>query len=206
LTGQYQKGWSGNNMAMITLSLNGKVLREMAFIKERIAIGRGPGNDLVLDNLAVSAEHAVIVTVDNDSFLEDLNSTNGTQVNGQPIKKHFLQDGDIIEIAHYRIRYQAEALNKLPQSGVAAAKVTVIDGLGVGKEIVLAKALTTLGKPGVQVAAIARREDRYYLLHVEGNIPPAINGCVIGNVPHGIVHGDMIDISGTRMKFTIDPT
>lgn len=188
-------------MAKITLSLNGAVLKEVSLAKERLAIGRGPGNDLVLDNLAVSAEHAVIVTSDNDSFLEDLNSTNGTQVNGQPIKKHFLQDDDVIEIAQYRIRYQFATAEHTHSSGVRMARVAVIDGPGAGKEIVLTKALTTIGRPGVQIAAIARHDRGYYLLHVEGNMPPCVNGNAVGTAGHEMLHGDVIDVAGTRMRF-----
>ena len=189
-------------MARITLSLSGNILREVALAKERMTIGRGPGNDILLDNLAVSAEHAVIVTHDDDSFLEDLNSTNGTQVNGQPIKKHFLQDEDVIEIAQYRIRYRSESIPALGSYGSSVAKVTVLDGLSAGKEIPLVKALTTIGQPGVQAAAIARRANGYYLMHIEGNVPPCLNGNAIGSAAHEVMHGDVIEISGTRIKFT----
>src|SRR5688572_14816314 len=92
-------------MAKLVLSLDGVVLREHELTKERTTIGRKPHNDIQIDNLAISGEHAVIVTILNDSFLQDLDSTNGTQVNGRPVKKHFLQDSDIIEMAKYKIEY-----------------------------------------------------------------------------------------------------
>ncbi|HEY8102336.1 MAG TPA: FHA domain-containing protein [Burkholderiaceae bacterium] len=92
-------------MAKIVLSMDGVVLQEMMLSKERITIGRRPHNDLIIDNSAISAEHAVIVTMLNDAFLEDLNSTNGTRINGQPIKKHFLKNNDVIELAKYKIRF-----------------------------------------------------------------------------------------------------
>src|ERR1035437_2209961 len=92
-------------------------MREVPLAKERITIGRRPHNDIVIDDLAISAEHAVIVTVCNDSFLEDLNSTNGTQINGQPVKKHFLQDSDVIELAQYRLRYVADDPRKTRDAG-----------------------------------------------------------------------------------------
>ena len=78
-------------MAKLILSLDGSVIKEVPLDKERLTIGRRPHNDLQIDNLAVSGEHALIVTILNDSFLEDLGSTNGTLVNGVPIKKHILQ-------------------------------------------------------------------------------------------------------------------
>jgi len=95
-------------MAKIILTLNGAVVRELVLPKGRTSIGRHPKNTIVLDDLAISGQHAAIVTTDTHACLEDLNSTNGTQVNGQPIRKHFLQDDDVIELARYRISYQAD--------------------------------------------------------------------------------------------------
>src|SRR2546429_5083563 len=97
-------------MAKLILSMDGLVLKEIALTKERTTIGRKPHNDIQIDNLAVSGEHAVIVTILQDSFLEDLGSTNGTVVNGQPIKKHFLQNSDIIELGKYKLKYVNEAV------------------------------------------------------------------------------------------------
>ncbi len=92
-------------MAKLILSMDGLVLKELPLAKERTTIGRKPHNDIQIDNLAISGEHAVIVTILNDSFLEDMNSTNGTYVNGQPIKKHFLQNNDVVELGKYRLKY-----------------------------------------------------------------------------------------------------
>ena len=80
--------------------MDGAVLKEYPLNKERTTIGRKPHNDVVIDNLAVSSEHAAIVTILNDSFLEDLDSTNGLTVNGTATKKHFLQNNDLIEMAN----------------------------------------------------------------------------------------------------------
>ena len=95
-------------MAKLILSMEGLVLKEIPLIRERTTIGRKPHNDIQIDNLAISGEHAVIVMVINDAFLEDLDSTNGTLVNGQPVKKHFLQDGDVVELGKYRLKYLSE--------------------------------------------------------------------------------------------------
>ena len=97
-------------MAKLILSLDGTVLKEVPLDKERLTIGRRPSNDLQIENLAVSGEHALIVTILNDSFLEDLGSTNGTLVNGVPIKKHILQHNDVVEIGKYKLKYLAEAV------------------------------------------------------------------------------------------------
>src|SRR6266481_2120872 len=96
-------------MAKLILSMDGLVLKEIPLTKERTTIGRKPHNDIQIDNLAVSGEHAVIVTILNDSFLEDLGSTNGTVVNGNPIKKHFLQNNDVIELGKYKLKFVGEA-------------------------------------------------------------------------------------------------
>src|SRR4051794_20140696 len=96
-------------MAKLILSMDGLVLKEIPLSEERTTIGRRPHNDIVIDNLAISGEHAVIVTILNDSFLEDLGSTNGTLVNGQPAKKHFLQNNDLIELGKYKLKYIFEA-------------------------------------------------------------------------------------------------
>src|SRR5262252_10155181 len=103
-------------MAKLILSMDGLVLKEINLTKERTTIGRKPHNDIQIDNLAVSGEHAVIVTILQDSFLEDLGSTNGTVVNGQSVKKHFLQNNDVIELGKYKLKY----VNESP-AGVAKA-------------------------------------------------------------------------------------
>jgi hypothetical protein len=96
-------------MAKLILSMDGLVLKEIPLTKERLTIGRKAHNDIQIDNLAVSGEHAAVVTILNDSFLEDLNSTNGTLVNGQSVKKHFLKNGDIIEFSKYKLKYLVDA-------------------------------------------------------------------------------------------------
>ena len=96
-------------MAKLILSVDGTVLKEITLSKERTTLGRKPHNDIPVDNLAVSGEHAAIITILNDSFIEDLNSTNGTLVNGKPIKKHFLQNNDVIEIGKHKLKYFNDA-------------------------------------------------------------------------------------------------
>lgn len=189
-------------MASLTLSLNGKVLRDVPLSKERLTIGRAPGNDVVLDNLGVSGEHAVIVTRDNDSFLEDLNSTNGTQVNGQPVRMHFLQDGDVIGIARYRIRYESHPLAGETSRAASVATITVIEGPGAGREVVLSKPMTTIGVPGTRAAAIVRKEDAYVLVHVAGDIPPHVNNQPIAATGHVLRHGDVIEVAGSYIRYS----
>src|SRR5579872_7274985 len=121
-------------MAKLILSLDNTVIRELPLDRERLTIGRKAHNDVQIDNLAVSGEHALIVTILNDSFLEDLGSTNGTLVNGNPIKKHVLQDNDVIEIGKYRLKFV---------SGLPASQASVSD---FEKAMVIRS--TVRGKPG----------------------------------------------------------
>ena len=235
-------------MAKLILSMDGLVLKEITLTKERTTIGRKPHNDIQIDNLAVSGEHAVIVTILNDSFLEDLGSTNGTLVNGQPIKKHFLQPNDVVELGKYKLKYINEAPKAAaaadfektmvlrpgtmprpapavaPAAGAPAAMATaaiasapaaapapatparqgaiqVLSGANVGKELLLTKALTTLGKPGVQVAVITRRPQGYFITHVEGANFPVVNGKTLDAQAHPLNDHDVVEIAGTKMEF-----
>ena len=92
-------------MARLMLSLDGQILAEYNMNKERYTIGRLPDNDIRIDNPAVSGHHSLIINILNDSFLEDLNSTNGTYVNGKLIKKHAMQHGDVITVGHHQLRF-----------------------------------------------------------------------------------------------------
>src|SRR5210317_672918 len=102
-------------MARLMLSLDGQVLAEYNMTKERYTVGRLPDNDVRIDNAAVSGHHALIINILNDSFLEDLNSTNGTYVNGKLIKKHALQHGDVITIGHHQLRFSDQQTNETEQ-------------------------------------------------------------------------------------------
>jgi len=261
-------------MAKLILSMDGLVLKEIPLTKERTTIGRKPHNDIQIDNLAVSGEHAVIVTILNDSFLEDLGSTNGTVVNGNPIKKHFLQNNDVIELGKYKLKFIGEAAPaatgekadfektmvlrpsamkaaaeqiKTAGAGAAAAvaqraaavqqaaasatasgiadndavksapapapapaarpagqplgAIQLLSGANAGKELELTKPLTTLGKPGVQVAVLTRRPQGYFITHVEGANRPTVNGQSIGAAPHSLKDHDVIELAGVKMEF-----
>ena len=226
-------------MTKLILSMDGLVLKEIALNKERMTIGRRASNDIQIDNLAISGEHAAIVTILNDSFLEDLNSTNGTLVNGQPIKKHFLKNGDVVELGKYKLKYITEQASSneaadfektmvLRPSALAAAAgapvstaqppaavppvagapvsvpqaaVQVLNGGNAGRELELTKTLTTLGRPGVQVAVIARRPHGYFITHVEGAQYPVINGRAIDAQAHPLKDHDVIELAGIKMEF-----
>lgn len=265
-------------MARLILSLDSQVLAEYNMSKERYTIGRLPDNDVRIDNPAVSGHHSLIINILNDSFLEDLNSTNGTYVNGKLVKKHALQHGDVITIGHHQLRFSdqqvsepvqdefektmvippskqnqeqlaraheaAEAAlanrdsagpdgpaterldmkklglsgsNQSPQAAGAPAvdaaggrpvlpfgKLQVLNGSFAGRELELTKALTTLGRPGVQVAAITRRSDGYFIVHVDSGRAgdyPLVNGEPIGAQARRLKENDVLQLAGVKMGF-----
>lgn len=228
-------------MAKLILSMDGLVLKEIPLNKERLSIGRKPHNDIQIDNLAISGEHAVVVNILNDSFLEDMNSTNGTLVNGQPIKKHFLRNNDVIELGKYKLKYMTDLpagagaadldkagaarlaaqlkpadlqivqndagtrSNVTPGtatvSGAPAAAVQLLNGPNAGRELDLTKTLTTLGKPGFQVAVIAKRPHGYFITHVEGRQFPIVNGEALDAQARMLTDHDVIEIAGIKMEF-----
>ena len=219
-------------MAKVILALEGKILRELKLTKDRITIGRRPHNDLPIYNPAVSGMHAAIVKVRHDAYVEDLNSTNGTKVNGQPVKKHFLQNGDVIELLKYRLTYVAdeqvtgrfdtptrapaalhedenadleETLDALvaPTRFDQAVAIKVLNGASAGQEFAITKTVSTIGCPGVQVAAIVQRPQGYCIAHIEGSAYPLLNGTSIGAEERPMTHGDVIDLSGTKMTFSL---
>jgi pSer/pThr/pTyr-binding forkhead associated (FHA) protein len=303
-------------MARLILSLDSQVLAEYNMSKERYTIGRLPDNDVRIDNPAVSGHHSLIINILNDSFLEDLNSTNGTYVNGKLIKKHALQHGDVITIGHHQLRFadqqvsdteqdefektmvipaseqDAGQLARAEEAAAAAAaveaaaagsadtadaaasradvkvdmpemtsdpaeappaatvaesesvaaptpepvahvataaaeppahiatsagidpsnapnalpmaKLQVLSGAFAGRELELTKALTTLGRPGVQVAAITRRAEGYFVVHVESGTEgdfPLVNGQPIGAQARKLTDNDVLQLAGVKMGF-----
>jgi pSer/pThr/pTyr-binding forkhead associated (FHA) protein len=223
-------------MARLVLSLDGQLLAEYNMSRERYTIGRLPDNDIRIDNPAVSGHHALIINILNDSFLEDLNSTNGTYVNGKIVKKHALQHSDVITVGHHALRFVdgesdepedefektmvirpreaagllGTALPVAPASAPAVAsvlpraKLQVLSGQFAGRELELVKTLTTLGRPGVQVAAITRRADGFYIVHVESGREgdfPLVNGSPIGPQARRLNDNDVIQLAGVKMGF-----
>ena len=146
-------------MAKLILSMDGLVLKEIPLTKERTTIGRKPHNDIQIDNLAVSGEHAVIVTILNDSFLEDLGSTNGTVVNGNPIKKHFLQNNDVVELGKYKLKFIGDSATAATTGGGEKAdfeKTMVLRPSAMKAAAEQAKASSATPGGGAQ-AAVAQR-------------------------------------------------
>ena len=204
-------------MPKMIVSIDGVVIKEVQLTKERTTLGRRPYNDIVIDNLAVSGEHAAMQMTGNDVFLEDLNSTNGTYVNGKSVKKQPLRNGDTIEVGKYKIKFVSEVegnnfdrtmLFKPGETPVAAGPTSaesgtlrVLSGTASGREVPLTKIVTTVGKPGVAVASITRRNNGFVVAHVEGAGVPTLNGAPIGSEPVALKSGDLIELAGTKMQF-----
>lgn len=205
-------------MPKMIVSIDGVVIKEVQLTKDRTTLGRRPYNDIVIDNLAVSGEHAVMQMSGADVFLEDLNSTNGTYVNGKAIKKQQLQNGDTVEIGKYKIKFVHDGASDHyekttvinsgavvesgePLSPVGSAAIKVMSGAAAGREVPLVKVVTTIGKPGVAVAAITRRPHGYVVALVEGAAKPTINGSPLGTEAVNLHNGDLIELAGTQMQF-----
>ncbi|MDO9360843.1 MAG: FHA domain-containing protein [Polaromonas sp.] len=215
-------------MPKMIVSIDGVVIKEVQLTKDRTSLGRRPYNDIVIDNLAVSGEHAVLQMSGNEVFVEDLNSTNGTYLNGKAVKKQQLNNGDTVEIGKYKIKYVNEAANAgfektmiikagstvpaAPAASAAAASpaatgdagnaaIKVMSGAAAGREVALVKVVTTIGKPGVAVAAITKRPHGFVVAHVEGDSRPTLNGAPIGVEPVPLKDGDVLELAGTQMQF-----
>lgn len=217
-------------MPKMIVSIDGVVIKEVQLTKDRTSLGRRPYNDIVIDNLAVSGEHAVLQMSGNEVFVEDLNSTNGTYLNGKAVKKQQLNNGDTVEIGKYKIKYVNEAASagfektmiiKAGSAGLGApaaaataaavpapvdgagtsAAIKVMSGAAAGREVALVKVVTTIGKPGVAVAAITKRPHGFVVAHVEGDNKPTLNGAHIGVEPVPLKNGDVLELAGTQMQF-----
>jgi hypothetical protein len=195
-------------MPKVIISMEGIVIKEVPLSKERTSLGRRPYNDIVIDNLAISGEHAVLLLAGHDVYIEDLNSTNGTFVNGKSIKRQALYNDDVIEIGKYRIQYVSEAvphtlaeLTGIDATSEGTALIRVMSGSAAGREVPLLKVVTTIGKPGIAVAAITKRPHGFVLAHIEGTKRTTLNGLSVGSEPVAMKSGDMIELADTQMQF-----
>ncbi|RZL68396.1 MAG: FHA domain-containing protein [Variovorax sp.] len=213
-------------MPKVIVSIDGVVIKEVTLAKDRTSLGRRPYNDIVIDNLAISGEHAVLHMIGADVYLEDLNSTNGTYVNARAVKKQALEHNDVIEVGKYKIRYLTGAAvaesamartqllspnsDLIPLSSAptvsaplgaptGAAVIRVLSGAGAGRELSLQKVVTTIGKPGVAVAAVTRRIQGYVVAPIDGGT--TLNGEPLGTEAVALQDGDLLELGGTRMQF-----
>jgi FHA domain len=217
-------------MAKIIVSLDDNLVKVVPLDKDRMTLGRRPYNDIVVDNLAVSGEHAALQSIGHDYFIEDLNSTNGTYINEQKVKRQILKNGDNIEIGKYAIKYVQDGVHPRTTAVNAAnmalddrvispaeedkkqlfeqtkfaeayAAIKILSGASMGKELPLIKIVTTIGKPGEAVIAITKRPKSYVVAHVEGVTRPTLNGVSFGMEAVPLKNGDLFELAGTAMQF-----
>jgi len=190
-------------------------LRVVPVLKECLTIGRRPYNDIALDDLTVSGEHALLRTRGAESVVHDLESRNGTLVNGMPVDKRVLCDGDVIDIGIYRLRYVldsvAPGVAALPEASVAALReaghtIAFVDFLGgplVGTVQRIDRPVTRLAGHPEQVAVVSRRKGRFFVTHLEGPAIPLVNGEAIGLAARQVVDGDLIELAGVMLRFRL---
>jgi hypothetical protein len=209
-------------MPKITVMMDGAVHSEVTLTKERTSIGRRPYNDVVIENLTVSGEHAVLILSGDQVMVEDLHSTNGTYIDGKSVKRQVLRHGDVMDMGKYKVRFEADdnsaydrtMVHQRPAPAPAAVGpsvaepapelkgvIKVLTGAAAGREMALTKVVTTVGKPGVSVAAITQRRHNYFVHHVEGHDRLTLNGNAVGEEPIVLKHGDRILLAGTEMQF-----
>ena len=200
-------------MPRMIVSLDSVVIKELQLTKERTTLGRRPYNDIVIDDLAVSGEHAVFQMTATEVYFEDLHSTNGSFVNGKAVKKQLLQHGDVVAVGKYQLNFVSDAgvvPVSVPPSPVmpdaagvtpVSALIKVLSGSAAGRELPLTKEVTTVGKPAVAVAAIIRRQQGFAIHHIEGSAYPVLNGVLIGADPVSLKNEDLIELAGTQMQF-----
>lgn len=216
-------------MAKIIVKFDNDVLDHIELKQGDMKIGRKPGCDVHLDNLAVSGEHANIFTIGEDSFVQDMSSTNGTFINNKRITKHHLRNGDTVTIGKYSLVYLSDAASKpkedfaktviinpgmlaaaaSPPAGAPAAlrsdqqaALFVLSGQNSGKRIEVTKSVTNLGKTGKLAGTITRASDGYLIAPAnEGEDPPKLNGREVTAPGAKLKNGDIIEVAGTRLQF-----
>jgi pSer/pThr/pTyr-binding forkhead associated (FHA) protein len=220
-------------MARLILTHDGAVVREYRLEKERTTLGRKAHNDIILDDPTVSGEHAVFLKLQH-VYVEDLGSTNGVLLNGKRVTKRQLNHADVIRIGRHELKFIDDTAKQFEQTviisaatpaeattpsirntgaasvapaGAAAVRafVKVLNGAKQGEQIILSKAYTTVGTPGVQVAVIAKRGGHFHLMQMSGvgggALPPRLNNQPIGAESKPLKNGDVIEVASTKLQF-----
>lgn len=188
--------------ARLVLSFGELVLRSIPILKDSVSIGRRPYNDIALDDLTVSGEHAVILDVGGTRVIKDLNSRNGIYINGASFRSHRLEHGDLIEVGIYRLRYLIE--QRAGNGGdPAAAFLDWLTGAQCGQEQSLERPIVPIGGGSQQLAVVSRRRNGHFLTHLEGLAHPLVNGESIGLTSRRLEDGDLVELSGTMLRFRV---
>lgn len=214
-------------MSKLTLSFKGRVLKVIPVMRGSMLIGSDPSCTIHIDSLALQPQHARIDTEGNVSQLFDLGSEEGTYVNNEKISQHVLKNDDLIRIGKHTMTYTYEELAEMPEVPPPMPEVSeepvvedddsltmelevrqgflqIMSGSNLGKTMSLKRAMTNLGKPGVATAIIAKRNEGYYLSHLEGKQPPTIGNRPVGEKPEKLNDGDIIQIGNVKMQFYLE--
>lgn len=194
-------------MSRLTLSFKGKVLKVFPLEGDELIIGSDPSCAIHIDSLAVQQHHAKLTREGENYLLKDLNSPEGTFVNNEQIRSRTLKDGDLVRVGKHTLAFQevasiddyGDALqsHKAPRD----AWLQILSGNNLGKTVSLNRQLTNIGTTGVQTAVIARRNDGYFLSHLEGAQPPKVGDVPIGDRSWHLQDGDIIQIGNVRLQF-----
>lgn len=213
-------------MAKLVIKLNNNIVDHVELRQGDMKIGRKSSCDIHLDNLSVSGEHINIFTIGDDSFVQDLGSTNGTYVNNKKVVKHHLKNEDQVTIGKYRLTFVSDAVQEStafaktvaitgPSSDTptapppakkksvtpgGAALISLSGGSTPGKRTELTKTVTNLGKAGKHGGTITRTPDGY-LLAPGDNETPKLNGRKLSGKNTKLRNGDIIEVAGTRLQF-----
>lgn len=221
-------------MSKLTLSFKTKVLRVFPLQQGIMEIGSDPSCSIHIDSLAVQDRHARIETHGNDSILFDLKTDDGTFVNQNRINEHKLADGDIIRVGKHLLTYKFEEFSSLEadesstsiditpvlETEIQDAAIEIpeepentrlkqgwlqiLNGQNLGKTMALTRSMTNLGKPGVATAVITKRNDGYFISHLEGKYPPKVGQQPIDDRSVKLEDGDTITIGNINMQFYLE--
>ena len=195
------------SIARLIIKRDNVMLSDVPIFKTRLTIGRRSYNDIELNDLTVSGEHSVIHVKKGEIVVHDLNSRNGTLVNGQTIMQHVMSDGDEIEVGVFRLRLQLKAefiVAKAPP--VLTASLEVLQGATAGERIEMNRPINTVGSHGQHVAVVSRRRQGFFITHLEGLSYPKVNGESIGLAAFALNGDDVIELGGCTYKLHLQET
>lgn len=204
-------------LARLVVMAGDRMLRRAGLSGERVSIGRREYNDVVLEDMTVSGEHAIISLRADRHLIRDLGSRNGTLVNGERVRERELQAGDQIGIGVYRLTYERieaararglgarrePALDAASRFDAMPARLEVLNGSAEREAIELTRPVTRVGLGSDSVAVIARRRGGCFLTHLKGASYPLIDGESIGLSARRLTDGDLITVGATTMRFRV---
>ncbi len=199
-------------MAKLTLSFKDKRLKIYALSEDELVIGRDAECAIHIDSLAVSEQHARLQRQGTGYILSPMGEGDefAVKVNSAPVTRQALADGDIIQVGKHTLTYSAEAggtfvgTTQQAPAQRAPGLLQIQSGSHLGRTIRLDKAMTRVGKSQVAVAIIVRRDNGYFLSHLEGDTAPTVNGDPIDDSTHPLRNGDRIRIGSLELQFFME--